>query len=449
MAAAMAEHPGGSLPARHEGLAELTGAYRWLSNDAIDPAAVVRSHAAVTRSAMAEHAVVLCVQDTTQLDFTGREVQGLGEIGNGHGQGLLQHAALAVSEQGQVLGLLHEQWQAREKPPRGETRRQRQGRTTEADVWEQTARAIGPVQGTRLIHVGDRHADVFGFMRAAVDLGHGFLIRSFHNRLLDDDQGEGRPRLREVLEAQNPYEPRVIHIPARRDRKGRKRKARDAQLSVRWVQTSIPCPVNNPRHDRPIGRAWAVQVREEDPPPGVSEDEVIDWVLWTSEPVTDAASAWQTVERYRCRWVIEEWHKALKQGCRLEVAQLKTAGAIQRLAAVLGVVAVRLMQLRDAADADNADDAASVDAHAAGPGCPGVGPPMPIADPLWRKLVARLAGVAEGEVTARVFFRLIARKGGHLGRKHDPRPGWQCLWTGYRKLALMAQGARAVGCVEG
>ena len=48
MAAAMAEHPGGSLPARHEGWAELTGAYRWLGNDAIDPAAVVASHAAVT-----------------------------------------------------------------------------------------------------------------------------------------------------------------------------------------------------------------------------------------------------------------------------------------------------------------------------------------------------------------------------------------------------------------
>ena len=55
MAAAMAGHPGGSLPARHEGWAELTGAYRWLGNDAIDPAAVVASHAAVTRAAMAGH----------------------------------------------------------------------------------------------------------------------------------------------------------------------------------------------------------------------------------------------------------------------------------------------------------------------------------------------------------------------------------------------------------
>ena len=108
-----------------------------------------------------------------------------------------------------------------------------------------------------------------------------------------------------------------------------------------------------------------------------------------------------------------------------------------------GVVAVRLMQLRDAADAPppEGDDTPSPP--------PGGTPPMPIADPVWRKLVARLAGVAEAEVTAAVFFRLIARKGGHLGRKHDPRPVWQCLWTGYRKLALMAQGARAVGCVKG
>ena len=194
--------------------------------------------------------MVLNLQDTTQLDFTGREVEGLGEIGNGHGQGLLQHAALAVSEAGDTLGLLHEQWQAREKPPRGETRRQRQERTTEADVWEQTARAIGPVEGTRLIHVGDRHADVFGFMRAAVDLGHGFIIRSFHDRLLDsppdEDQGEARPRLREVLADEKPCERRVIHIPARRDRKGRKRKARDAELSVRWIANVDPVPGQQP-----------------------------------------------------------------------------------------------------------------------------------------------------------------------------------------------------------
>lgn len=446
MAAEMAKHPGGSLPDRHEGWAELTGAYRLLSNDKVEPAAVLDPHTQLTRAVMSQgdsSDAVLCVQDTTQLDFTRKQVQGLGEIGNGRGQGLLQHAAMAVSESGQTLGLLHVHWHARTKAPKHETRKQRLARPTEADVWEQTARHIGPIEGTRLIHVGDRHADVFGFMRAATDLGHGFVLRSFHDRRLPgntDDQAKGDPpRLREALAKQKPCETRVFHIPARRDARGYQRKARKAKLSVRWLETSIPCPSNDPRYDRPIARAWAVQIREEHPPSRVTEAERIDWVLWTSEPIENADDAWQAVERYRHRWVIEEWHKALKQGCKIEHVQLKNAASIQRLAAVLGVVAVRLMQLRDAAA--QADDEPPHDRTKP--------PRTPIADPVWRRLVAHLCKVAEDQVTDRMFFNLIAKKGGHLGRKHDSRPGWQCLWTGYQKLATMAQGAKALQCVEG
>jgi hypothetical protein len=36
--------------------------------------------------------------------------------------------------------------------------------------------------------------------------------------------------------------------------------------------------------------------------------------------------------------------------------------------------------------------------------------------------------------------RLVAKIGGHLGRKNDPPPGHQLIWQGYAALQLMAKG---------
>lgn len=205
------------------------------------------------------------------------------------------------------------------------------------------------------------------------------------------------------------------------------------QVAVRWCTVTVPWPKNGPEDRTPLEGVQAVEVFEPDPPAGV---EPLGWLLLTSEPVGCEADAWVAVERYRKRWVIEEWHKAIKSGCKLERCQLKDAMAIRRLAAVAAVVAVRLMQLRDAASASGGGE---------GSGASGVFT-CPLEDPLWVRVVAARAGVQPEEVDAEVVFRVLAQNGGHLGRKHDPRPGWQCLWKGYRKISLMVEGAR---CVEG
>ncbi len=42
--------------------------------------------------------------------------------------------------------------------------------------------------------------------------------------------------------------------------------------------------------------------------------------------------------------------------------------------------------------------------------------------------------LAKQELTVYVFFRELAKLGGFLARKHDGEPGWQSIWTGYKKL---------------
>jgi hypothetical protein len=117
---------------------------------------------------------------------------------------------------------------------------------------------------------------------------------------------------------------------------------------VRYAALTLAPPRNDPRF---AGHAplpvWAVHVLEEQPPAGA---EPVEWMLLTSEPVTNLEEAQRIVDWYTRRWVIEEWHKALKTGCRVEASQLDQAADLMRLAAVLSVVAVRLIQLRDLAD---------------------------------------------------------------------------------------------------
>ena len=51
---------------------------------------------------------------------------------------------------------------------------------------------------------------------------------------------------------------------------------------------------------------------------------------------------------YECRWVIEEYHKAQKTGCAIEGLQFSSAAALTPMIALLSVVAVTLLNLREA-----------------------------------------------------------------------------------------------------
>jgi hypothetical protein len=86
-----------------------------------------------------------------------------------------------------------------------------------------------------------------------------------------------------------------------------------------------------------------VWVREVDPPEGV---EPIDWVLYTSLPVETFDEAMVVVGYYEKRWLIEEWHKVLKTGLRVEHRQLKTSERLEAMMGLMSVVAVRLFQLQ-------------------------------------------------------------------------------------------------------
>ena len=174
----------------------------------------------------------------------------------------------------------------------------------------------------------------------------------------------------------------------------------------------------------------AVYLREEHADRPIAEGIPVDWMLLTDQPVETAEDALRLAQWYTRRWVIEEFHRALKEGCKVEKSQLSDAEDVMRLSSLFGVVAVRLLQLRDMAR----------------PGHPDADNPEALrqwAPSSWIRMLAKVEKVASDQMTPKRFLLAIARKGGFIGRKGDGWPGWKCLWQGWVFCHAMAVGFEA------
>jgi hypothetical protein len=446
MASCMAARPDQSLPHQTGNWADLMGAYRLFNNASVEPAAIQQPHWQITRERCAGYRVVLCVQDTSELDYTGyRAKEGLGKIGRQNGQGLLQHSVLAVLPDGQLLGLLHQRCQVRVPAPKNETRLERSARWNEGQFWADGVMAVGPApEGTRFITVTDRAGDNFATFDACDQMGHGFIIRAQHDRCVNNDQD----RLWACMEKQPVLRTIKVKVPARAAARttnkglgGKSQPARVAKVQVRVGHVLLDAPKKDPLH-RASRWVYVVYATEVNPPAGVSEP--IDWMLLTSEPVHSAREALVIIGYYRRRWIIEEYHKVQKSGCNLEHSQLQDVDALRRLAALVGVLAVRMLWLRDLAaphltiPSAKSSSNSSSDSAAQNPAALQALMPM-----IWITVVARLAEVKNpGKLTPHQFWRTIAKRGGWLARKHDGRPGWKTLWRGWHEMALLVEGAK-------
>jgi hypothetical protein len=89
-------------------------AYRFFGNDDITWEAILTPHWSCSRTRIAQHKVVLMLQDTTELDFNGQSISGLGPLSYEAQRGLYVHPTYAVSVDREPLGVLDAWMWARE-----------------------------------------------------------------------------------------------------------------------------------------------------------------------------------------------------------------------------------------------------------------------------------------------------------------------------------------------
>jgi hypothetical protein len=429
LAVQVAARPDGSTPDQTESWGDLKAAYRLFDADDVSFQAIVTPHCRRTRTECSPGDVKLILNDTTELDFTShRGTSGLGPIGNGGGRGFFLHSGLMVDAATKRIDGMAGQEIFYRRPVGSQTgakNTRRRSADRESAVWGRLMDRIGsPPPGVTWLHVCDRGADDCEVFARAAHQGCGFVIRAARlNRKVHPLDGR-KLSLAQFLDELLAQGEREIAVPATPQQP-----ARTARVALRFGEILLPVPtVLTPwlREHRPSGplRLRVVELREVSPPPGATP---IRWVLYTTEPITDSAAANRVIAYYEQRWTIEDYHKCYKTGCHVEERQYETAARLERVAGLLSVVAVRLLQLRTAAH-DTPDR-----------------PAEEVAPQAWIDMLRAVRKIPHSRpLTIRDFVRQLAGLGGHLLRKRDGDPGWITLWRGYEKLQLMVRGAQAL-----
>jgi hypothetical protein len=400
----LSAQPTGSMPLACGGWPETKAAYRLLDNPALDWREVLEVHTERTGERMQGQPVVLCIQDTTELDFSSQPgIAGLGRLNYEARQGVYVHPTLAVTPAGVALGVIDAWMWARgpkEQPQVKESTRRVEGYEMVADLAEQ-------LPDTRLVYVADREGDLRELMDAAERRGTpaDWLVRAQHNRntvagdKLWDRVGQSEP-MGEV----------EFLLPAAPDRPAR----RVRQTLYRQVVT-LPA-----RPGAPELTVTAILAREENPPPG---EKALEWRLLTNRVAETLEAVVELIDGYRRRWLVEIFFRILKTGCRVEALQLGTLERLERALVIYLIMAWRILHL-----------------VTWGRACPDL-PCEVVFDPeewqaAWIVAYRRPPPDTPPKLSDRV--RLIAGFGGFLGRKHDGHPGPKAIWEGMQKVRAFA-----------
>lgn len=421
----VAENPSASFPDQMETWADLKAAYRLFDCADVTFDSVASGHWQHTRKQAVGRTLVVC--DTTEIDFGGRrEITGVSRTGNGSGQGFLLHNAMMVDlATKSILGIAGQtiHHRPKKKVSKKENRSQRLKRDRESQVWGVVIDDIGqPAENTEYVYVCDRGADNFEVFCHLQQQNSDWVIRAkAKNRklLTVDGQSTTLGGLLEHMTVRGHYD---LHLRTRPDQA-----ARTARIEVSTGRAMMPVP----HHKSPWIKSVdpqpitmnVVRVREVDAPEGVTP---IEWVLYASLPVGTFDEVWEIIEIYEARWLVEEYHKALKSGTRVTTRQLKTGERLEPMTGLMSVVAVRLLQLKTMANTTPDRPARQV---------------VPL---IWLQMLKAVRKKLQRvhDLTVYEFYREVAKLGGFLGRKSDGEPGWITTWKGWEKLNNFVRGAQ-------
>ena len=322
-------------------------------DSAINITNILLPHREQTIRRMKGQSVVLCIQDGSDLNFNNlSQCEGLGVIGNNQtgakSRGLHLHSMIAITPDGLPLGVVKAECSVPKEKDKNDKRRTREIPIEEKKTfcWIEGIRDCMQLKAqmprTRLINVLDREADFFELFDdqrcncSKVDL----LVRAQHNRSTTGEHTLFETAGQSPIQAQaNVKVPRQSARPKKSKQKARpKRTARTAKASVRYVQIELN-PPSYMKDKEPIS-VWVVHVCEDKPPAGT---EALEWFLLTTLEIKTVDDALDCVKWYCLRWRIEDWHRVLKTGCRIEDIAHKTADRLRRAIAINLVIAWRIM----------------------------------------------------------------------------------------------------------
>jgi hypothetical protein len=419
------EKPANSFPEMFEDEAGLAGAYRFFSNPSNSFEDLLAPHA----DASFERAgpdVLLSLEDTTAFVFGGDvRREGLGRIIKDD-QGFLGHFSLLASADGlrRPFGVgAAEPWvRFKEKNTR---RRHSDIRRTDEEreslrwfrMVERVETLAAPEQD--VIHVQDREGDIYNSVASMCAQDYRFVVRCIQNRRIEKNE-RGDRCVHDALEGLPVVGWMTVEISARpgsslpeRRKSHPPRKARTASVAMTATTLTLIRPRGAPEDWPERAQINVVHVFEPSPPAG---EEPIEWILATTESTSMFEDIKRVISIYATRWLIEEFFKAIKTGCRYEARQLETYHALTNALALCIPIAWEMLTLR------------TLERTA---------PETPASEILAPDRLEVLKAMAKRyplpeDPTTRDALIAIAGMGGFLIR--NGRPGWLTLRRGYENL---------------
>jgi hypothetical protein len=395
--------------------------HRFLSSPYVSVDRIVERLAARTAAQCAGRRI-LAIQDTSEINFSGRDKKrrGFGPGGDGATPGFFIHPVIALDIESQaVVGLVDADIWTRSEVRVG-SRRKRAIEDKESMRWLLGCQAAASVlsEAASVTMVADRESDIYElFVRRPVRLD--LIVRAAQDRCLSNET-----MLFTALAGAEVLQTSMVKVAPR----GPGDKGREATVELRAGRVSLARPQNIKRSEtRDAVKLTLVEAREINAPVGKTP---LCWHLLTTHPVTNAADAEEIVQLYRLRWRIEQVFRALKSdGLALDDSQVIEAERMFNLAAIGLAGAIRTIQLVDARDGS-------------------LRPISDVIDPALMPALERLSKSREGNTLRQknphppdslAFVAWIAARLGGWNCYYKP-PGPKTMRDGWNRLAAILEG---------
>lgn len=320
------------------------GLYRFLNNKKVSENIVIDE--LCNRSAsLCEGRHVLCIQDTTEMNLFSqmqriKENSGLGRL-DGHkpSLGFKMHSTLMLDAlNGDVLGFSDlKLWH---RPLDMPNRRHRKYQTLpieqkESYKWIEAATKSGErlKKATTITFIEDREGDIYEQLSSIAGKDVHYVIRSKSNRNI-----VGGLKAWDMLAQQPALGSYTITLQT--DHRKQRIKKR-VTLKVRYAQITLERGHHiKGKASYPDTITLNIVEAYEEATNGLS------WKLLTTHQIKCFEDAYQVIEWYSQRWMIEQVHRLLKQkGFQIEDSELESGWAIRKLCVLMLSALLRILQM--------------------------------------------------------------------------------------------------------
>lgn len=424
--------PGSSLSASCEGHdALLEGSYRFLRNKRFSAAPIANGGYQVTSWLSQSVSTLLAIEDTTTLSYTHQVKEALGDLGGPKeksNRGFHVHTTLLMdAEKEKTIGLIAQNRWCRAVEERGKKahRRVRQYSEKESYKWEKNTQELESRLGTKItdvISVCDREADIFEYIQYKLEHHQRFIVRASHNRKLEQGQGYLFDHLSNAIVLGH-YTIEVAQ------KAGRKKRQVMLELKALQVTFSPSTRRAKDRQLKPITVNVVIAKEQE-----CIENEALEWILLTTEPIASFSCARKITRYYEMRWRIEDFHKAWKSGAKVEELRMQSIDHLEKMIVILSFIAIRLLQLKEYFEYPTI-----LDIDEKNSSCDEL-----LTDTEWKVLWNSVERKSLPEIipTAGWAYKAIARLGGWTDSKGTGKAAWSTIWKGWFRLKERIEGFR-------